>query len=116
MELRYNEVERARGIYERYVRCLPEVKSWVRYAKFEMKSGDVARARTVYERSVQELEGEANMVGIAKTTICVAGLQPEDVRAGCEVQAVPAAGSQVNATGSCCNAPAGGAVHEVCGL
>lgn len=62
MELRYNEVERARGIYERYVRCLPEVKSWVRYAKFEMKSGDVPRARAVYERAVQELEGEADMV------------------------------------------------------
>ena len=66
MELRYNEVERARGIYERYIRCLPEVKSWVRYAKFEMKAGDVPRARGVYERAVQELEGEAHMVrGIA---------------------------------------------------
>lgn len=64
MELRYEEVERARGIYERYIQCLPEVKSWVRYAKFEMKNGDVARARAVYERAVQELEGEAHMVRV----------------------------------------------------
>lgn len=87
MELRYNEVERARGIYERYVRCLPEVKSWVRYAKFEMKSGDVARARTVYERSVQELEGEANMVSMSNhasgdsAVLLLSGLR--DVRVGC---------------------------------
>jgi len=39
MELRYSEVERARNIYERYVQCLPSVKAWVRYAKFEMKNG-----------------------------------------------------------------------------
>jgi HAT (Half-A-TPR) repeat len=85
MELRYNEVERARGIYERYVRCLPEVKSWVRYAKFEMKSGDVARARAVYERSVQELEGEANMVNMSnhavkEVVLLLSGLR--DVRGG----------------------------------
>lgn len=41
MELRYNEAGRARDIYERYVRCLPDVKSWVRYAKFEMKQGEL---------------------------------------------------------------------------
>ena len=64
MEMRYNEQERARGIFERYVRCLPEIKSWVRYAKFEMQSGHVARARAVYERAVQELEGEAQMVRV----------------------------------------------------
>ena len=40
MELRYNEVERARAIYERYVKCLPSVKAWVRYAKFEAKNGE----------------------------------------------------------------------------
>ncbi len=41
MELRYNEVERARAIYERYVKCLPSVKAWVRYARFEMKNGEL---------------------------------------------------------------------------
>ena len=33
MELRYHEVARARAIYERYIRCLPGVKAYVRYAK-----------------------------------------------------------------------------------
>ena len=35
MELRYGEVGRARGIYERYVQCHPVAKAWLRYAKFE---------------------------------------------------------------------------------
>jgi hypothetical protein len=62
MELRYDEAERARGIFERYVKCLPSVKAWVRYAKFEMQAGEVPRARRVYERAVEELAGEAAMV------------------------------------------------------
>ena len=55
MELRYNEVERARNIYERYVQCLPTVKAWVRCAKFEMKHGQVGLGRQCYERAVGEL-------------------------------------------------------------
>lgn len=40
---------------------LPAVKAWVRYAKFEMKSGgDVAAARSCYERAVEELGEDAN--------------------------------------------------------
>lgn len=62
MEMRYSEAARAREIFERYIRCIPEVKSWVRYAKFEMQSGEVPRARGVYERAVQALDGEASMV------------------------------------------------------
>ncbi len=60
MELRYNEVERARTIFERYVRCLPTVKAWVRYAKFEMRNGEVARARGCYEHAVEEMGDDAN--------------------------------------------------------
>jgi hypothetical protein len=60
MELRYNEVERARTIFERYVRCLPTVKAWVRYAKFEMRNGEVARARACYEHAVEEMGDDAN--------------------------------------------------------
>ena len=30
MELRYNEADRARQIFERYVKCIPSVKAWVR--------------------------------------------------------------------------------------
>ena len=62
MELRYNEVDRARGIFERYVQCIPSVKAWVRYAKFEMKNGEVARARSCYERSIEELGEDAQTV------------------------------------------------------
>jgi len=29
-ELRYNEIERARAVFERYVEILPTVKAWVR--------------------------------------------------------------------------------------
>jgi crooked neck len=62
MEMRYSEVDRARAIYERYVRCIPDVKAWVRYAKFEMQVGHVDKARGVYERAVQELDGEPSIV------------------------------------------------------
>ncbi|PNH02162.1 Crooked neck-like protein 1, partial [Tetrabaena socialis] len=58
-ELRYNELERARTIFERYVQILPTVKAWVRYAKFEMGNGEVALARGCYERGVEELGEDA---------------------------------------------------------
>ena len=129
MELRYGETERARQIFERYVKCLPSgapcgpgsqlsaccacwlrshpcpgcrpcavcaracrhhltvavlprppctaaVKAWVRYAKFEMKSGgDVAAARACYERAVDELGEDANNVrhGMAWAGLAWAG-------------------------------------------
>lgn len=59
-ELRYNEVECARAIFDRYVDILPTVTAWVRYAKFEMKNGDVPRARASYERAVQALGEDAH--------------------------------------------------------
>ena len=62
MELRYHELERARGIFERYVQCLPTVKAWVRFAKFEMQNGDVGRARQSYERAVEQLAEDAQTV------------------------------------------------------
>ena len=62
MEMRYKEVERARNIFERYVRCIPTVRSYVRYAKFELRNGDVARSRRCYERAVEELGEDAQTV------------------------------------------------------
>ena len=62
MELRYKEAERARAIFERYVRCLPCVKAWVRFAKFEAQSGEFSRARGCYERAVQELGEDGQTV------------------------------------------------------
>ena len=69
MEMRYNEADRARAIYERYVRCLPDVKAWVRFAKFEMQVGHVDNARHVYERAVQELDGEPSIVSLPPATL-----------------------------------------------
>ena len=62
MELRYNEVDRAREIFELYVRCHPDVKAWVRYAKFEMKNSEIGLARGCYERAVEELGEDAQTV------------------------------------------------------
>lgn len=62
MELRYSEVDRARSIYERYIQCIPTVKAWVRYAKFEMQNGEVALARGCYERAVEELAEDGETV------------------------------------------------------
>ncbi len=62
MEMRYKEVDRARNIFERYVRCIPTVKAYVRYAKFEMRNGDVVRSRRCYERAVEELGEDAQTV------------------------------------------------------
>ena len=65
MELRYTEVERARRIYERYVLCIPTVKAWVRYAKFEMQNGEIGLARKCYERSVEELAEDGETVSLS---------------------------------------------------
>lgn len=51
----YNEVDRKRGIFERFVQCHPKVGAWVHYARFEMKNGEVARARNCYERAIEKL-------------------------------------------------------------
>ena len=66
MELRYNEVERARRIYERYMQCIPSVKAWVRYAKFEMQNGEIGLARKCYERAVEELGEDGETVSSYK--------------------------------------------------
>lgn len=60
--MRYNEVERARAVYERYVDILPSVKAWVRFAKFELQNNDVARSRSCYERAMEALGEDANTV------------------------------------------------------
>ena len=70
MELRYSEIERSRSIFERYVQCLPTVKAWVRYAKFEMQNGDVARARMCYERAVEQLAEDAQTVRACLLVTC----------------------------------------------
>ncbi|EYU40013.1 hypothetical protein MIMGU_mgv11b022575mg [Erythranthe guttata] len=57
-ELRFNEIERARSIFERYVDCHPYVIAWMGLAEFEMEYGDIERARNCYERAVDKFEGD----------------------------------------------------------
>ncbi|XP_052294083.1 uncharacterized protein LOC102620650 [Citrus sinensis] len=53
-KLRYNEVQRARHIFERLVQCHPyNLSAWINFADFEMKMGEVDRARNVYECAVE---------------------------------------------------------------
>ncbi len=52
-------------MFDKYVEILPSVRSWVRFAKFELRSGDVARSRQTYERALQDLGEEAQSVGAA---------------------------------------------------
>ena len=33
-ELRYKEIDRARGIYERFVYVHPEVRNWIKFARY----------------------------------------------------------------------------------
>jgi crooked neck len=61
-ELRYNEVDRARAVFERYVEVLPSVKAWVRYAKFELQHNDVSLARSCYERAMEALGEDSHTV------------------------------------------------------
>lgn len=82
MELRYKELDRARGIYERFVQvgllhlhithlftgttsdislslsvCSsqvhPEVRNWIRYARFEEQNGYTSNSRNIFERAVE---------------------------------------------------------------
>ena len=89
MELRYNEIDRARNIYERYVQCIPSVKAWVRYAKFEMKNGQVGLARKCYEQAVGEMGEDAQTVSLTSVTCwnLASGLINEDVQVNLRFQA-----------------------------
>uniref|UniRef100_A0A7E4W298 TPR_REGION domain-containing protein n=1 Tax=Panagrellus redivivus TaxID=6233 RepID=A0A7E4W298_PANRE len=52
-ELRYHEIDRARGIYQRFLHVHGnDYKNWVRYARFEEKFGYIGNARVVFEQAV----------------------------------------------------------------
>lgn len=114
-ELRYKEVDKGRSIYERYIllcvyvpACVlkfgcrflnshelvmvhPEVKNWIKYARFEERHGYIAHSRKVYERAVEffgEEHVEENLfVAFAKfeeTQKEVCGHEEEAVRSSKE--------------------------------
>ena len=56
----------ARAIFERYVRCLPTVKAWVRYAKFEARGGEFSlRAPLLRARRRGARRGRADGARVA---------------------------------------------------
>ncbi|GFO15887.1 pre-mRNA-splicing factor clf1 [Plakobranchus ocellatus] len=55
-ELRYKELDRASSL----VLVHPEVKNWIKYARFEEKNGYINSARLIYERGI-EFFGEDNI-------------------------------------------------------
>jgi crooked neck len=59
-ELRQDNPDRARAVFERYVEVLPSVRAWVRYAKFEMSRARPRAARRVYERAAAALGASAD--------------------------------------------------------
>jgi hypothetical protein len=54
-ELNFNEIRRAREIFERFVSCHTTVAAWICYAEFELKNGQDNRTRNVYQRAVEKL-------------------------------------------------------------
>lgn len=68
-----NQVDKARHVYERYVTCLPTIKAWQKYAKFEAKHGEKQKARDIYERAVEIFSGEnASIPGIGDIKVGLA--------------------------------------------
>jgi crooked neck len=71
-ELNFNEIKRAREIFERFVSCHTTVAAWICYAEFELKNGQVNRTRNVYQRAVDKLaddkEAEQLFVSFADET------------------------------------------------
>ncbi len=55
LELRANEIVRARAIYERYIACHPSQQGYIKYAKWEDRNGQKALCRRIYERACEEL-------------------------------------------------------------
>ena len=69
-EMRYKEIDRARGIFERFVYVHPEIKNWLKYAKFEQRAGFLSSARSIYEKAIdffgEEYMDENLFIGFAQ--------------------------------------------------
>jgi crooked neck len=58
-EGRQGQVDRARGVWERFVAARPEQRSYLRFARWEERAnGQKALARRVYERAMEELRDD----------------------------------------------------------
>ena len=47
-------------IFKRYCEVHPEIKTWLKWSKFEERLGEIPRARAVFETAVEALGDDAN--------------------------------------------------------
>lgn len=55
LERKYNELDRARKIFEKFVSTHPQPKNWIKWARFEEEISNVLKARAVYEACIATL-------------------------------------------------------------
>ncbi|PNX63773.1 crooked neck 1-like protein, partial [Trifolium pratense] len=52
MEEMDGNVARTRGVFERWMECMPIQHGWLCYIKFELRHNEIERARAIFERFV----------------------------------------------------------------
>jgi crooked neck len=62
LEERYNELDRASAIHERWIACRPIPKNWVIWAKFEEDRGRADKAREVFQTALEFFGDEEEQV------------------------------------------------------
>lgn len=67
LEERYNELDRASAIYERWIACRPIPKNWVTWAKFEEDRGQPDKAREVFQTALEFFGDEEEQVEKAQS-------------------------------------------------
>lgn len=66
LETRYNELDRASSIYERWVAVRPEPRVWVKWGKFEEERAKVDKARDVFQTALEFFGDEEEQVDKAQ--------------------------------------------------
>ena len=69
LEERYNELERASAIYERWIGCRPIPKNWVTWAKFEEERAKADKAREVFQTALEFFGDEEEQVEKAQVSL-----------------------------------------------
>ncbi len=62
LEERYNELDRASAVYERWIGCRPIPKNWVTWAKFEEERAKADKAREVFQTALEFFGDEEEQV------------------------------------------------------
>jgi tetratricopeptide (TPR) repeat protein len=62
LEERYNELDRASAIYERWIAVRPEPRVWVKWAKFEEERSKLDKAREVFQTALEFFGDEEEQV------------------------------------------------------